>query len=106
MALPGAILAQLRDDISVRLATGEDAYGAKVYADAVTVRGRVTTGRTLVQTPGGDQRVEATKVILPDVAGFNADAELTLPDGKAYGVRTFTRRAWPDGRTYHIEVLL
>ena len=106
MALPGAIVAQLRDTISVQLATGEDAYGARTFGTATTVKGRVTTARTMVQTPGGDRLVEATKVILPDVAGFDGDAQLTLPDGKTYGVRTFTRRAWPDGATYHIEVLL
>jgi hypothetical protein len=106
MALPGAIVAQLRDSITVQLAGAVDAYGQRAAGSSLSVRGRVVTARTMVQSPGGDRLVEATKVIIPDVSGFTADAQLTLPDGTTHGVRSFSRRPWPDGRTYHIEVLL
>lgn len=104
MPLPSAVLAQMRDPVTVRLCAGTDSYGAKVYGDTVTVKGRVSFARTSVSSRGGDEVLQATIIYLPDVAGFTLDAEVTLPDGTKPPLKGVHRLAWPDG-SYHLRVI-
>jgi hypothetical protein len=103
MAIPAAIRAHFRDDVTVKVVTNHDAYGDPVYADPVTVPARVTYRKAHMVTPRGDEFVSSIRVYMPDVASFTADAQIVLPDGTDWTVKAFNRPAWPDG-TRHLEV--
>jgi hypothetical protein len=105
MPLPGAILAQMRDTVTVTLAGAKDAYGEAAAGSSVASRARVTHARTGSQSTSGEDVLTSYTVLMPDVAGFTIDATLTLDDGRVYPVKSFTRPAWPDG-TRHLRVVL
>jgi hypothetical protein len=103
--LPSAITGLMRDTVTVKVLVGEDAYGAKQYADPVQVRARVTHKRSMVATATGNEFVVTTMVYMDDITGFVEDSQVTLPDGASHNVDHFTRPAWPDG-SHHLEVML
>jgi hypothetical protein len=105
MPLPSAILAQMRDTVTVTLAGEADAYGVVAAGATLLRRARVTYSRTAVATTRGDESVTGLTVYMEDVDGFTSDATLVLPDGKTYPVKSFTRPAWPDG-SRHLRVQL
>ena len=105
MSLPSAILTNMRDTVTVTLAGATDAYNAVTPGASVSARARVTYSRTSVASTRGDEAVTGLTVYMEDVAGLTADATLTLPDGKTYPVKSFTRPAWPDG-SRHLRVQL
>lgn len=104
--LPSPILAQMNDTVTVRLATGADAYNEMTYGDPFNVKARVTYARTTVATPGGDQRIEATVILMPDVAAMTTDAEITLPDGSVRPIKSLRRLSWPGGEPKHLQVVV
>ena len=103
MAIPAAIRAHFRDNVSVKVVTNHNAYGDPVYADPVTVRARVTYRKQNMVSAKGEEFKSSIRVLMPDVANFTADAEIVLPDGTDWTVKAFNRPAWPDG-TRHLEV--
>lgn len=106
MTLPRAITAQFRDTVTVRLATGLDAYNDPVFSGAaITVPCRISHTRTSVATAGGTELQVSTVIHMEDIAGFSADAQIVLPDGSTHSAQTFDRPAWPNG-TRHLKVVL
>jgi hypothetical protein len=105
MPLPGAILAQMRDTVTVTLAGAKDAYGETAAGSSFPSVARVTYSRSNRETTRGDESTTGLTVYMPDIDGFNGDAVLLLPDGRSYPVKSYTRPAWPDG-TRHLRVSL
>ena len=106
MTLPAIVLANMRDTVTIRLATAGNAYNEITLGNPITVRGRVSYARTTVSTTQGDQRFESTVLYLPDVSGLTTDAQITLPDGTTRSPQSVRRLAWPDGQTWHLQVVL
>lgn len=106
MSLPGAILAQFTDSFTIALAGATDAYGEAAPSSTVVVRGRVSVARQIANRTDGDERMETTKLLLADVAGFDGNARVTLPDGSTRGVRSWRRLKWPGSMGFHLEVVV
>jgi hypothetical protein len=105
VSIPSAIRAQMKDTVSVRVATGVDSYNVATLGAATLVKCRVTYVRMRSSTVGGDDIRTSTILLMPDIDGFDENAEVTLPDGTVLKVKDVKRPAWPDG-SRHLQVVL
>lgn len=103
MAIPSAIRAHFNDEIQVEIVTNHDGYGNPVYDDPITLPARVTYREVKMVKPTGEEYMTAMRLYTQDVAGFTADARITLPDATQWTVKGFNRPAWPDG-TRHLRI--
>lgn len=103
--LPSAITSLMKETVTVRTESTEDAYGKKTYA-STTVKAYVDYKRRNVQAGANEDTVSEVQVYLAeDVAALKPQDELTLPDGSVRKIKEVRRPAWPEGFR-HVEVLL
>lgn len=105
MPLPSAITTLMKETVTVKTESTEDAYGNKTFASA-SIKAYVDYKRRTFRGIGGTDVISEVQVYLAeDVAALKVEDELTLPDGKVRRVKEVRRPAWPDG-TRHVEVFL